>query len=185
MPRSPRICYPGAIYHLTTRRVEKRPYFLDDGDRLRFLDLLATTTLHYRWRVHAYCLMTTHFHLVVDTPNANVSRAMQYLNSRYAEWFNSKHGRDGHLVERRFRSILVETEEHAVAMCRYVVLNPVRAGMCPHPADWPWSSYGATAGLAPVPWFLSLSWTLGLFGGSREAFRRFVEGGLPQLAAAA
>ena len=129
--------------------------------------------------------MTNHFHLVVDTPRANVSNAMQYLNGQYAAWFNAKYRREGHLVERRFRSILVRTEEQALVECRYVVLNPVRAGICSHPAEWPWSSYRATAGLSPVPTFLTLEWTLGLFDGSRERYRRFVDAALEPVAAAA
>lgn len=185
LPRPPRICFPGAIFHLTTRRVEKRPLFRDDGDRLRFLDLLDVTTMHYGWRLHAYCLMTNHFHLVVDTPRANVSDAMQYLNGQYAAWFNAKYRREGHLVERRFRSVLVKTQEHAVVECRYAILNPVRAGICEHPAEWPWSSYRATAGLARVPSFLTVAWTLGLFEGSQERYRRFVEEAVESLAEAA
>jgi putative transposase len=185
LPRAPRICFPGAIFHLTTRRVEKRALFRDHGDRLRFLDLLDVATTHYRWRVHAYCLMTNHYHLVVDTPRANVSCAMQYLNGQYAAWFNAKYRREGHLVERRFRSVLVKTQEHALVECRYVVLNPVRAGICRHPSEWPWSSYGPTAGLAPVPSFLTLEWTLGLFDGSRDRYRLFVEDAVELLADAA
>ena len=184
MPRKPRICYPGAIYHLGTRGVDRQPIFLDVGDRLRFLRLLADVTSRYRWRVHAYCLMTNHFHLVVDTPHANVSRAMQYLNSRYVECFNEKYGREGHLVERRFWSDLIRTESRAVTTSRYVVLNPVRANLCRHPAEWPWSSYRETVGLAAVPPFLTLDWTLGLFDGSRDRYRRFVEAELPPLAVA-
>lgn len=185
MPRKPRICYPGAIYHLGTRGVDKQPIFLDVGDRWRFLSLLDEVTARYGWRVHAYCLMTNHFHLVADTPRANVSRAMQYLNSRYVESFNAKHGREGHLVERRFWSDLILTEARAVATSRYVVLNPVRAGLCDHPAEWPWSSYRATAGLAPVPAFLTLDWTLGLFDGSTGRYRSFVEAALDAPAAMA
>jgi putative transposase len=185
MPRKPRICYPGAIYHVGTRGVDRQPIFLDVGDRMRFLSLLAAVTSRYCWRVHAYCLMKNHFHLVVDTPQANISPAMQYLNSRYVERFNEKYGREGHLVERRFWADLILTEARAVATSRYVVLNPVRAGICSHPAEWPWSSYRATVGLAPAPTFLTLEWTLGLFDGSRERYRRFVDEAVEAIAAAA
>ena len=185
MPRCPRICYPGAVYHAVTRGVDKQPIFRDDGDRLAFLALLGEAKLRYGWRIHTYCLMTNHFHLIAETPQANVSRAMQYVNGRFVARFNEKYDRDGHLVERRFWSDLIKTEQQAVRACRYVVLNPVRAGICVDPADWPWSSHRATAGLASLPGFLSLGWTLGHFNGDAAAWRRYVDEAIPAIPVAA
>jgi hypothetical protein len=110
---------------------------------------------------------------------------MQYLNSRYVEWFNRKYGREGHLVERRFRARLLANEAETLDACRYVVLNPLRASVCVDPAEWPSSSHRAVIGLAPVPGFLSLARTLGYFGGDRDAYCTFVNDALPALPASA
>jgi REP element-mobilizing transposase RayT len=124
--------------------VRKLPLFTDDHDREFFLALLGTTVKRYGWLVHAYCLMTNHFHLLVSTPQPNVSAGMQYLNARYAQRFNRRHDFEGHLVERRFWSALVTTEGQLYNTARYIMLNPVRAGLCSSAADWPWSSYAAS-----------------------------------------
>ena len=109
-----------------------------------------------RWRCYAYCLMTTHFHLVLETPRANVSEGMQYLNGVYAQGFNKHYGRFGHVLHGRFSAVLIESERQFFETVRYVVLNPVRAGICERAEDWPWSSHRATAGLAPIPPFLTV-----------------------------
>ena len=96
------------------------------------------------WRLHAYCLMDNHFHLLIETPNPNLSAGMQRLKSDYAAYFNGRHSFEGHLFQQRFGSRLIETEEYFADALRYIALNPVKAGLCGHPSDWPWSSfYGA------------------------------------------
>ena len=93
------------------------------------------------WRVHAYCLMSNHFHLLFETPKPNISSGMQRLKCGYAEYFNGRHSLEGHLFKQRFGSRLIETERHWLETLRYIALNPVRAGLCEHPSDWPWSSF--------------------------------------------
>ena len=127
--------FEGATYHIVTRGVRKLPLFTDDRDREFFLELLDLTVARYEWELHAYCLMTNHFHLLISTPGANVSAGMQYLNSCYAQWFNWRHDYEGHLVERRFWSKLIETDEQLFETARYIVLNPVRAGICATAAE--------------------------------------------------
>jgi REP-associated tyrosine transposase len=182
VPRPLREQVEGGIYHLVSRGVRKLPIFTDDRDRERFLWLLETTADRYRWQIHAYCLMGNHFHLLVTTRDPNVSAGMQYLNGRYCQWFNWRHGYEGHVLEKRFFSTVVKSDAHLVAAARYIVLNPVRAGLCRSAADWPWSSYRAmVAALASIP---RLSrWLLGLFseelGEARERFAAFVRSGEP------
>jgi REP element-mobilizing transposase RayT len=182
MARAPRIQVADVSYHVTSRAVDKQPIFdIVAGDRECFLVLLQLAIVRYRWRLHAYCLMGNHFHLVVETPDANLAGGMQYLKSRYAVWFNTQSGREGALFERRYRSELVVREAHAYELARYVVLNPVRAKLCAHPRDWRWSSYRAAVGGVSAPSFLYLNGLHDLFGdGPRgiAAYERFVEDGL-------
>ena len=119
--------------------------------------------------------MGNHFHLVLDTPDANIAAGMQYLKSAYALWFNDAKPREGHLFERRYYSGVVDRESHFFAACRYIVLNPVRAGLCRYPADWLWSSYRATAGLVAPPEFLRTKFIHELFGGGAGAAERYEE----------
>jgi putative transposase len=182
MARKPRIQVADVIYHVTSRGVEKRPIFdIVRGDRELFLVLLQRASSRYGWRLHAYCLMGNHFHLVVETPGANLAAGMQLLKSCYAIWFNTETGREGALFERRYRSELVVREAHAYELARYVVLNPVRAKLCAHPRDWIWSSYRAAVGAVSAPPFLYLNGLHELFGdGPRgvSAYERFVEDGV-------
>ncbi len=146
--------------------------------------LLSAVVVRYGWRVHAYCLMGNHFHLVVETPDANLAAGMQFLKGQYAIWFNNNTAREGALFERRYRSELVEREAHAYELARYVVLNPVRAMLCAHPRDWRWSSYLAAVGAMPAPRFLYRQGLHDLFGdGPRgiAAYERFVEDGIALL----
>ena len=182
MPRPLRDQVEGGVYHLISRGVRKLPLFHDDRDRERFLWLLEVTAERYDWQIHAYCLMTNHFHLLVTTKDPNVSAGMQYLNGRYCAWFNWRHGTEGHVVERRFYSVLMKTDQQLLAAARYIVLNPVRAGLCRTAADWEWSSYRAmVAKIVNVP---RLSrWLLSLFHNelaqARERFAEFVRAGEP------
>jgi REP element-mobilizing transposase RayT len=160
--------------------------FTDTRDRERFLQVLQVTADRYGWEIHAYCLMTNHFHLLVTTPYPNVSAGMQYLNGRYCQWFNGRHGFEGHVVERRFWSDLITSDRQLLAVARYIVLNPVRAGIARTAAAWRWSSYRATvAGRQTVP---RLSrWLLGIIDAdpaeARESFARFVRAGEPDVVA--
>jgi putative transposase len=180
VPRPLRVQFEGATYHIVTRGVRKLPLFTDDRDRQYFLQLLDTTVTRYGWELHAYCLMTNHFHLLLTTPGANVSAGMQYLNGCYAQWFNWRHGYEGHLVERRFWSTLIQSDEQLFQTARYIVLNPVRADICATAADWIWSSYRAlVTGIRHGPRLVT--WLLRVFGPNTEearaAFARFVRQG--------
>lgn len=183
-----RIEFPGAVYHVTSRGNERRPVFRDDQDRCAFFAVLDRTVARWRWVVHAYCLMGNHYHLLVETPEPNLSRGMRQINGEYTQAFNRRHRRVGHLFQGRFKALLVEKESHLMEVCRYVVLNPVRArGMrADSPQAWPWSSYRATAGSeAPPPW-LAVTWVLSRFGrdGNKAmaGYRRFVAQGMKEKA---
>lgn len=170
-----RLEYPGAVWHVTSRGNERRDIFRDDQDRRLFLRLLARAVARHRWRLHAFVPMTNHHHLLVETPEPNLSRGMHEINGAYAQKFNRRHERIGHLLQGRFKGILVGKESHLLELVRYIVLNPVRAGLADDPAAWPWSSYCATARLAPLPTWLEVGWTLGQFGPTQdEAVERYV-----------
>jgi REP element-mobilizing transposase RayT len=176
MPRRPRLQAPEAIYHLTSRGTEGRDIFLDDLDRRRFLSVLEKVVLERSWLCGAYCLMTNHFHLLVQTPNADLAVGMHQLNSAHANYFNRRHDHVGHLFQSRYASEVIVRESHLLEVCRYIVLNPVRAGLCRRPGWWPWSSYRATAGYVSPPNFLAVGWVLGQFGTTpRQAALRYVE----------
>jgi putative transposase len=179
MPRPPRIEISDGVYHVTANATNANEIFCDDLDRSRWLQLLRGVVLGFRWQCHAYCLLGTHYHLVIRIEEQTLARGMQYLNGRHAELFNLRHERRGHVFRARYYAGLVETDAHALQVLRYVALNPVDAGLCARPQDWPWSSYAATAGFAPAPAFLNTAWALGLFGSderlARGRFRAFVE----------
>lgn len=163
MARPLRIEFPDALYHVTSRGNEQRPIFSDDVDRKMFLTFLGQAVQRFGWSLTAWVLMTNHFHLVIQTPEANLSRGMHWLNGTYAGWFNRRHGRSGHLFQGRFHSFLVEKETYLRELLRYVVLNPVRAKMVARPEDYLWSSYRSTAGLEAADNWLHVSSILGLF----------------------
>ncbi|ROR03171.1 REP-associated tyrosine transposase [Desulfosoma caldarium] len=181
MARPLRVEFEGAVYHVTSRGNAQQDIFLGKEDRSRFLEILADSVARYTWICHAYCLMTNHYHLIIETPQANLSRGMQRLNGVYTQWFNRRHRRVGHLFQGRFKAILVEKESHLLEVTRYVVLNPVRAGLVRTVQSWPWSSYRATSGQIEVPEFLTVDWILSQFGPDRaravRAYRRFVSQG--------
>jgi putative transposase len=158
---------PGAVYHVTAKGVARGALFRDDLDRSRFLELFAEAVTRYEWMCHAYCLMTTHYHLLVRTPLPNLSAGMQRLNSCYVQEFNRRHGDEGARLARRFHDVMVDTESHALELLRYISMNPVRAGACKHPVSWKWSSYSAQIGAAACPPFLSLDWIRAYFGTDR------------------
>ena len=164
MARPLRIEYPGAVYHLTARGNARQPIFRDTADRHGFLRTLAHVVDRYSWRCHAYCLMTNHYHLLIETPQPTLARGMRQLNGVYTQAFNRRHGRSGHLFQGRYHAVVVEKEAHLLELCRYVVLNPVRVKSCRTAGAWRWSSYRATAGLTAAPGFLTVAWVLAQFG---------------------
>lgn len=184
MSRPLRIEYPGAVYHVTSRGNEKKPVFKDDTDRLNFLNTLKHVNKRYNWICHAYCLMTNHYHLLIETPDGNLSLGMRQLNGVYTQLFNRRHGRTGHLFQGRYKAILIQKDSHLLEVCRYVVLNPVRAKMVEKPGDHTWSSYQATAGRAKPHPSLTTDWVLGQFSGKRgkaeQDYRKFVSWGIGQ-----
>jgi REP-associated tyrosine transposase len=178
MARPLRIEFPGAIYHVTSRGNERRPIVRSNRDRLAFLHFLAIAAKRFNWSVTAWVLMTNHFHLVVQTCEANLSRGMHWFNSAYAGWYNHVHKRSGHLYQGRFKAFLIEKDAYLAEVLRYVVLNPVRAKMVARPEEYRWSSYRATAGLDEAPEWLDLDTALSMFGPDRETsytnYREFV-----------
>ena len=179
IPRLPRLQAVDAIYHVTARGNRRQQIFFDDADHERFLSVTADVMGSRRWACHSCCLMPNHYHFVLTTPEGDISEGMQRLNGEYAQWFNRRHGLDGHLFQGRFHSVVVESTWHLLELSRYLVLNPVRAGRCRHPAEWRWSSYLAATALERGPSFLAVDWLLEQFGSdasrAREAFRAFVD----------
>ena len=172
MARPLRIEFTGALYHVTSRGDRREPIFEDDEDRLRFLTVLAEVVERFNWLCHGYCLMTNHYHLVVETPDANLSKGMRQLNGLYTQASNRRHQRTGHLFQGRFKGILVDKDSYLLELTRYVVLNPVRAGMVKDPQAYEWSSYRAMVGQAPVPAWLATDGLLAQFGKRRSDARR-------------
>jgi REP element-mobilizing transposase RayT len=184
MSRPIRLEYPGAVFHVTTRGNERRPVFLGDTDRRTYLDLLADAVRRFEWIVPAYVLMTNHIHLVLQLTAENLSRGMQWLTGTYSQAFNRRHERTGHLFQGRFHAVHVDASNYMLEVLRYVVLNPVRAGIVDRPEEYGWSSYRSTGGLARVPHWLAADDVLALFATDRETaqlrYRDFVGAGIGQ-----
>ncbi len=164
---------------MTNRGVEQRDIFLSDHDRRTFLDLVAVAIPHFHWRLHTYVLMGNHFHLLIETIEPTLSRGMKKIAGDYAEAFNLRHRRVGHLFQGRFKAHLIDSETYLLTVARYIALNPVRAKMVANAGEWRWSSHRATAGLAPVPSWLSTAAILDRFDPlnherARLAYRQFV-----------
>ena len=175
MARPLRLEFPGAIYHVTSRGNAAQAIVLDDADRAAFLSILAEVVDRFGWRCHAYCLMDNHYHLMIETPLGNLSRGMRQLNGLTTQRFNRRHERVGHLYQGRYKAILVERDSYLLELCRYVVLNPVRAGMVSSATRYRWSSFRATAGRAAAPPWLTTDWLLSQFGARRRrAQERYV-----------
>lgn len=182
MSRPLRLEFPGALWHVTSRGNERRDIVRDDSDRRFFVNLLGEIVLSARWILHAWVLMSNHYHLMIETPLLTLSNGVKKLNEAYAQRFNRRHGRVGHLFQGRFKGILVERESHLLELVRYIVLNPVRCGAVRGAGEYAWSNYRATAGLRePEPW-LEVDWTLNQFHPTdrrmaRAEYRRFVSAG--------
>lgn len=182
MARPLRLEFPGAVYHVTSRGDRREPIFLDDEDRQQFLHLLGLEVRQQGWQLYAYCLMTNHFHLLIETPEPNLGRGMRRLNGVYTQAFNRRHDLVGHLFQGRYKAIVEDRDAYLSELCRYVVLNPVRAGMVAQPDMWPWSSYAATAGAAAAPDWLAVDAVRSLFhpsgASAKGAYARFVAQGM-------
>lgn len=182
MGRALRIEYPGAFYHVTSRGNEKKDVFKNQKDREKFLSYLESAAERYGAAVHVYCLMNNHYHLLLETPEGNLSQIMRHINGAYTNYFNTKRKRAGHLFQGRYKAILVEKDAYALELSRYIHLNPVRAGMVKMPEDHRWTSYCSYIGLAGKPDWLRTAEQLGQFpGGEKERqkeYRRFVEDGI-------
>ena len=182
MARPLRIEFPGAVYHVTSRGNARQAIFIDDEDRGGFLDVLSMVVERFNWLCHSYCLMENHYHLLIETPDGNLSKGMRELNGVYTQGFNQRYRRVGHLFQGRYKAIIVEKDDHLSSLCRYVVLNPERAGLIKRPEQWRWSSYRATAGWTKRASFLTVDWVLSQFGGQKrlaiEKYKRFVMEGV-------
>ncbi len=184
MARPLRIEYDGALYHITSRGNERKPIFRDEEDRSVFLDTLTLVNKKYNWLCHAYCLMNNHYHLIVETPEGNLSTGMRQLNGVYTQQFNRRHHRVGHIFQGRYKAILIQKESYLLEVSRYVVLNPVRAKTVKKPEEWKWSSYRGTAGDEKPHSCLTVDWILGQFGVKRrqaeKKYKEFVEAGVSE-----
>jgi len=171
MARPLRIELSGGLYHVTSRGNRREDIYFCDTDREAWLELLGQVCARFNWVCHAYCQMSNHYHLVVETPEGNLAQGMRQLNGVYTQATNRAHGRVGHVFQGRYKAILVEKDSYLLELARYVVLNPLRAGMVKDVGDWSWSSYPAMIGQQPKPAWLQTDWILGQFGGQRERAR--------------
>lgn len=172
MARPLRIEYPGAFYHVMNRGQRQEPIVLDDRDREHFLSDLARLSSQFHVLLHGYCLMTNHYHLILETPEGNLSRAVQWLNVAYAAYYNRRHQCAGHVFQGRFKSLLVDATTYLEALSRYIHLNPVRAGLVSCAWDYEWSSCRGFVGRAAVPPWLEVNRVLGGFSATKKAAHR-------------
>ncbi|SDH04937.1 transposase [Nitrosomonas sp. Nm132] len=168
MARPIRIEFSGALYHITARGNRRENIYDDDIDRDRFLEILGQVITDANWLCYAYCLMDNHYHLVIETPDGNLSKGMRQLNGVFTQTSNRRHRRSGHLFQGRYKAILVNLDSYLMELTRYVVLNPVRAGIVDNPGAWPWSSYNAMIEEAVTPPWLAKDRLLAQFAAQRE-----------------
>ena len=182
MSRPLRLEYPDALYHITSRGDRREDIYDDDADRQLYLSIFAETIERCNWRCYAYCLMDNHYHLLIQTPDANLSKGMRQLNGVYTQAYNRRHGKTGHLFQGRYKAILVDADAYLLELSRYIVLNPVKAGMVKQPVDWAWSSYRAMLGEAVAPSWLSIDCLLAQFSKQRKTairkYQAFVDDGI-------
>lgn len=182
MTRPLRIEYPGALYHVTARGNRRGPIYFRDADRYAWLDLLSLVCERFNFVIYAYCQMTDHYHLMVETPDGNLSRGIRLLNACYAQYINRRYELVGHLFQGRYKSILVDKDSYLLELSRYIVLNPVRAGVTTCAGEWFWSSYQATIGATMPKRWLDTASLLRHFGSTRTvaipAYEEFVRAGV-------
>ncbi|MCC7575499.1 MAG: transposase [Methanomethylovorans sp.] len=171
MSRPLRIEFPGAFYHVTSRGNEQKDIFKSEADREKFLTYLGSAAERYGAVFHAWCLMTNHYHLMIETPEGNLSRIMKHINNSYTNYYNIKRKRAGHLLQGRYKAILIEADAYAAELSRYIHLNPVKAKMVPSPEEYMWSSYRFYAEENGPSW-LSTGFVLGYFGTEQGEQRR-------------
>jgi putative transposase len=182
MARPLRVLVPDGIYHVTSRGINKTRIYLDDADRRAFLARLGDVVKTSGWSCLSYCLMDSHFHLVVRTPEPNLPDGMRSLKSGHAQYFSRRHGWDGPLFSRRYWGQLIQRDSHMLSAITYVALNPVASGLCAAPNDWAWSAHAAICGKVDAPSWLAADEVRRLFSeqssqADLEAYRRFVEQG--------
>lgn len=179
MGRPLRIEYPGAHYHVTTRGNERKDVFKSQRDREKFLSYCESAVTRYGATIHAFCLMSNHYHLLIETPCGNLSQVMQHVNGAYTNYFNTKRKRSGHLFQGRYKAILIEADEYATEISRYIHLNPVRAGMVKRPEEYPWSSYRDYVGERKTLEWLNTGFIHAYFSrkvpDAERKYRKFVE----------
>jgi putative transposase len=179
MARPLRIGYPGAFYHVTSRGNEQKDVFKSRRDREKFLGYLDSAVERYGAVIHVYCLMSNHYHLLLETPEGNLSQIMRHVNGAYTTYFNVKRKRSGHLFQGRYKAILIEADEYATELSRYIHMNPVKVGMVAKPEEYEWSSYRYYIGLNEAPKWLKTNFVIGLFN-TKDAYRQFVEEAIHQ-----
>jgi REP element-mobilizing transposase RayT len=178
VPQACRVQGTSGPFHVTARGNRGQAIFVDNTDRARFVELLSRTSGELRWTLDAYCLMTNHYHLVVEASTQQLSKGMQKLNARYAQGFNRRHDLTGHLFRHRFYAGLVTRDSHLLELLRYLALNPVHAGLCANPEDWRWGSYGLfVSGRSNAVSSRALAYFDQDEHRAREAFRAFVAAG--------
>jgi putative transposase len=182
MTRPLRLEFPGALYHVTRRGNACASIYADDADRESFLALLTQVVQRYDWLCHAYYLMENHYHLLIETPEGNLSHGMRQVHGLSTQDDNRRHDQVGHVFQGRYKAIVVERDSYLLVLCRYIVLNPIRAGMARTAQEYRWSSYRATAGLCEGVALLCTDWILAQCGGERAEvqlrYRRFVDEGV-------
>ena len=178
MARPLRIEFSGALYCISSRGNEHDEIYLDDIDRAEFLDLLASACQRFNWTCHGYCLMDDHYHMLIETGDANLSKGMKFINGTFTQNFNRRHNREGHVFQGRFKSVLVERERYLLELCRYIVLSPVREKMVRSAKDWPWSSYRGMVNPDKKHDCLTTDWVLSNFGKRQkttiEKYRKYI-----------
>ena len=184
MSRPLRLEFPNALYHVTSRGDRRENIYDDSTDKELFRSTLARVINQFNWVCYAYCLMDNHYHLLIQTPDGNLSKGMRQLNGVYTQTYNRRHSKVGHLFQGRYKSILVDEEAYLLELSRYIVLNPVKAHLVKHVGDWPWSSYPAMTGLSEKPDWLCVDDVLLQFSKQRKTairkYKEFVTAGLKE-----
>lgn len=182
MVRPLRIEFPGAFYHVSCRGNRRENIFRDRIDRIAWIDETECMCRRFHFIVHAYCQMSNHYHMLIETPEGNLGQGMRQLNGAYSQYYNRRHNLAGHVMQGRYHAVLVQKESYLRELSRYILLNPVRAGIVQLPGDWEWSSYRYMQGAEPVPSWLTTDWLLACFGSeraaARQAYARFVMAGI-------
>jgi REP element-mobilizing transposase RayT len=189
MKKGGRIEVAGGFHHVMSRGNQRAPIFLDELDYVAFLRRLSKVIERFEWLCHGFCLMPNHYHLLIETPHPNRGAGMHVLNLSYARHFNWRHGHVGHVFQGPYTTVHITRDAHLMELSRYLAMNPVRAGLVADPADWPWSSYRATAGLEHSPPYLHVDRMRAYFAWARsdgtDEFRDFVAAASVTLALAA